>query len=418
MAAPNITFISDMYVTRDDLTFKLRVINLWHQMSFYNKNEIWSIEMILLDEHGNKIQAMVSKRNLYRFKNVVKDGMTFYIKGPNFAALKTGSFKLTPHDQKFTFVQQTVVTECNNFSRSLFGFSFVDYQAVLSLTHPQDTSVDVMGLVVAIAEIQQGDPEKSKHRLNIRIQDANGLQLHVNLWGEYAYKMLDYINNNPDNRRIVVILQFDRPSVNTYFTSSKLFINSDIDEITNFNKSLDGDDRPDSSTNTFSIIPSNQNSAYDDFMVKNNLKGIAEVWEPVERGDDLGLYSGEINALKGLKLAFKISVTIFNVSNKNNQYGIARISDDETLIEQLENKFTESQDAVSGTDDNITPSTIEKNDTTSPMNILNTTPVLKRNLEEVFDLEINDHLSTTKTLKISPDGPGKQLLKVKLEKND
>ncbi|CAH1441530.1 unnamed protein product [Lactuca virosa] len=336
--------------------------------------------------------------------------------------------------------------------------------------------------------------------------------------------MLDYINNNPDNRRIVVILQFgqinvwrDRPSVNTYFTSSKLFINSDIDEITNFNKSLDGDDRPDSSTNTFLIISSNQISAYDDFMVKNNLKGIAEVWERVEkcnfvivgtikgilqnqkwyyetctncsgkasendahqtktyechnenctktttsvvprfmipirvqdntgtltltmferewryllkqsakefvkkmieRGDDLGLYPGEINALKGLKLAFKISVSKFNVSFKNNQYGIARISDDETLIEQLENKFTESQDAVSGKDDNITPSTIDKNDTTSPMKILNTTPVLKRNLEEVFDLEISDHLSTSKTPKIGPDGPGKQLLKVKLEKND
>ncbi|CAI9265389.1 unnamed protein product [Lactuca saligna] len=284
MAAPNITFISDMDVTRDDLTFKLRIINLWHQMSFYNKSENWSIEMILLDEHGNKIQAMVSKRNLYRFKNVVKDKMTFYIKGPNFAALKTGSFKLTPNDQKFRFVQQNVVTECNNFSGSLFGFSFVDYQAVLSLTHPQDTSID-------------------------------------------------------------------RPSVNTYFTSSMLFINSDIDEITNFNKSLDGDDCPDSSTNTFSIIPSNQISTYDDFMVKNNLKGIAE-------------------------------------------------------------------DVVSGTDDNITPSTIEKNGTTSAVKILNTTPVLKQNLEEVFDLEIIDHLSISKTPKICPDGLGKQLLKVKLEKND
>nr|KAJ0225865.1 hypothetical protein LSAT_V11C100048250 [Lactuca sativa] len=54
---------------------------------FLQNNEIWSIEMILIDEYGNKIQAAVSKRNIYRFKNVVKDGMAFYIKGPNFAAL-------------------------------------------------------------------------------------------------------------------------------------------------------------------------------------------------------------------------------------------------------------------------------------------------------------------------------------------
>ncbi|KAL7595132.1 hypothetical protein Lser_V15G30629 [Lactuca serriola] len=126
MAPPNLTLIADVDVTRDDLNFKLRVINLWHQMSFYNKDEIFSIELILMDEDGNKIQATISKRNIYRFKNVLKDGMSFYIKGPNFATLKSGSFKLTPHYQKLTLVQQTVVTECNDFSGSEFGFSFVD----------------------------------------------------------------------------------------------------------------------------------------------------------------------------------------------------------------------------------------------------------------------------------------------------
>ncbi|CAH1423129.1 unnamed protein product [Lactuca virosa] len=290
MAAANLTFIPDLDVTRDDLTFKLRVINLWDQMCFYKKNEIWSIEMILMDEKGNKIQATVSKRNIYRFKNIVKEGMPFYIKGPDFAALKIDTFKLTPQDQKLTFVPQTVVIKCNDFSGHEFGFSFVDYQNILSFAHPQDKSVDVMGLVVAVAEIQRHDPDKSKHKLNINIQDAKGLQLHFYLWGDYAYKMQEYIHNNPHNRRIVVILQFgqinvfrDRRSVNTYFTSSKLFINSHIDEIIRFNKSLDGDDVPDSSTNTFSVIPSKQLSEYDDFMIKNKLNAISEVWEPVEK---------------------------------------------------------------------------------------------------------------------------------------
>ncbi|CAI9302591.1 unnamed protein product [Lactuca saligna] len=404
--------------------------------------------------------------------------MAFYIKGPDFAALKIDTFRLTPQDQKLTFGQQTVVTECIDFSGHKFGFSFFDYENILSFGHPQDKSVDVMGLVAAVAELQRHDPDKSKHKININIQDAKGLQLHVYLWGDYAYKMQEYIHNNPHNRRIVVILQFgqinvfrDRPSVNTYFTSSKLFINSHIDEIIRFNKSLDGDDGPDSSTNTFSVIPSKQLSEYDDFMIKNKVNAISEVWEPVEnktwyykactncfgkavpsdgsddrqptsyRGDSLDFYPDEINALKGLKLAFKVSVTNFNVSKKNNQYGIARISEDASIIEQLQTKLNDSQpsneqsldfgsadlqsqdiknakDAISGTDDNITPSTLDKNETTSPMKTLTTTPILKRNLKEVLDLECNDHLSSTKTPKISPDGPTKQLLKVKLKKND
>ncbi|CAI9302592.1 unnamed protein product [Lactuca saligna] len=206
-------------------------------------------------------------------------------------------------------------------------------------------------------------------------------------------------------------------------------------------------------------------------MIKNKVNAISEVWEPVEnktwyykactncfgkavpsdgsddrqptsyRGDSLDFYPDEINALKGLKLAFKVSVTNFNVSKKNNQYGIARISEDASIIEQLQTKLNDSQpsneqsldfgsadlqsqdiknakDAISGTDDNITPSTLDKNETTSPMKTLTTTPILKRNLKEVLDLECNDHLSSTKTPKISPDGPTKQLLKVKLKKND
>ncbi|CAI9276531.1 unnamed protein product [Lactuca saligna] len=74
-------------------------------------------------------------------------------------------------------------------------------------------------------------------------------------------------------------------------------------------------------------------------------------------------------------------------------------------------------DAISGTDDNITPSTVDKNSVTSPMNFLNTTPVLKRNLEEVFDLDINENLSSSKTPKVSLDGPRKKLLEIKLEKS-
>nr|KAJ0212541.1 hypothetical protein LSAT_V11C400200880 [Lactuca sativa] len=60
-------------------------------------------------------------------------------------------------------------------------------------------------------------------------------------------------------------------------------------------------------------------------------------------GFSTAFYPGEINALKSLKLAFKISIKHFNVSKRNNQYSICRVSDDEKLIEELENKFTVSQ---------------------------------------------------------------------------
>ncbi|CAH1413268.1 unnamed protein product [Lactuca virosa] len=358
-----------------------------------------------------------------------------------------GAFRLTQQEHKLSFLHDTVVTECHDFSGTTFGFEFVDYQSIISLAHPENTAIDVIRLIVAFGDMVRDNADMKKHRLNLQIQDANGLQLSVNLWGDFAYKMQGFLDNNPHNLRIIVIIQFsklsiwrDRPTVNTYFTVSKLFINTDIDEINDFKKSLDGDDRPDSSMNTMTLMMSNKVSEHDDFMVKFQLKTIADVSELVELGFGTAFYPGEINAPKGLKLTFKISIKNFNISKKNNQYSICRVSDDEKLIEELENKFTASQvgnsqsfdigesdfetqnnrtlkDQISGTDDNITPSTVDKNSATSPMKSFNTQTVLKRNLEEVFDLELNEKLSSSKTPKISPEGRINQIVKVKLEKS-
>ncbi|CAI9300199.1 unnamed protein product [Lactuca saligna] len=211
-----------------------------------------------------------------------------------------------------------------------------------------------------------------KHRLNIQIQDANGLQLSVHLWGDFAYKMQGFLDNNPHNLRIIVIIQFaklsiwrDRPTGNTYFSVSRLFINTYIDEINVFKKSLDGDDRPDSSTNTFTLMKSNKVSEHDDFMVKFQLKTIVDVSEPVEVGNSQSFDIGEANS------------------------------------ESQDNRIL--KDAISGTDGNIIPSTVDKNSATSPMKGFNTPTVLKRNLEEVFDLELNENLSSSKTPKISSE---------------
>nr|KAJ0193496.1 hypothetical protein LSAT_V11C800439910 [Lactuca sativa] len=454
MAQPDVTLISDLDVLKDDSTIKVRVINLWNLFSFYNKDELFSIELILIDEQGTKIQANVLRKNIYRFKNILKDGLAFYIKCPSFASQRMNGFTLTRQDHKLTFLHNTVVMESHDFSRPTFGFEFVDYQSVISLAHPQNMAIDVIGLVVAIGEMGRDNEDMKKHpnprckvccfnifffgylhyiiiiSSNLKLLFRNGLQLNVNLWGDFAYKLQDFLHNNPHNLRMIVILQFeklsiwrDRPTVNTYFSVSKLFINTDIDEINAFKKSLDGDDSPDSSTNTFTLLKSNKVSEHDDFMVNFQLKTIADVSEPVEiydsdtcprqyrytylnhLGFSTAFYPGEINALKGLKLAFKISIKNFNVSKKNNQYSICRVSDDEKLIEELENKLTVSQvgnsqsfdvaeadfesqdtrslkDAISGTDDNITPSTVDKNSATSPMKNLNTPKVLKRNLEK------------------------------------
>nr|KAJ0193820.1 hypothetical protein LSAT_V11C800411200 [Lactuca sativa] len=125
--------------------------------------ELFSNELILIDEHGTKIQANVLRKYIHRFKNILKDGMTFYIKHPSFASQKMGGFRLTHQEHKLSFLHDTVVTECHDFSEHTFGFDFVDYQSIISLVHLENTTIDVIGLIVAFGEMVRDNDDMKKH---------------------------------------------------------------------------------------------------------------------------------------------------------------------------------------------------------------------------------------------------------------
>nr|KAJ0213539.1 hypothetical protein LSAT_V11C400193430 [Lactuca sativa] len=228
MGDHNVTLIDDVDALRDDLTLKVCVINLWKHMSFYNKDDIWAIELILLDE---------------------KDVSAFYITSPSVASQKP---------------------ECAEFSGTKFGFSFVEYESILSFLHPQDTSVDVIGLVVAVSEMMRDNSDGSKHRLMIHIQDAR-FMIPIRV---------------QDNIGTITLTMFEKEGR---------------------------------------------------YLLKSSAKELVKRMTQTGITQSLDIGLGEFES-----------------------------QDNRTL-----------KDAIFGTDDNITPSTVDKNSATSPMKLNNTTPVFK-----------------------------------------
>ncbi|CAH1427972.1 unnamed protein product [Lactuca virosa] len=155
-------------------------------------------------------------------------------------------------------------------------------------------------------------------------------------------------------------------------------------------------------------------------------------------GFSTNVYPSDV--LKDMKLAFVVFVSKYNVQRNTNQYTIYRISDDEIMIEELEKKFRvaegansqsfehgttdcESQDnifikdAISQTDDNVTPMNVFKSTATSPKKNLDATKGLKRALDDDFVLDVNDNMSSSKTTKgIGGEAGQHKLVKFKLEK--
>ncbi|CAI9264171.1 unnamed protein product [Lactuca saligna] len=153
-----------------------------------------------------------------------------------------------------------------------------------------------------------------------------------------------------------------------------------------------------------------------------------------EAGDSLELYPNHMNVLKNRKFAFLVDVTSYNVTNYNNIYTVVKLTEDESVVLELESKLelmsvqpvslnevplesdevvqNVQKDVISQTDENFTPSTIDKSSATSPLKISGD---LKRNLHDIYDVDGRGDLSSIKSKRKSM-GEVNPLLVPKVEK--
>ncbi|CAI9266563.1 unnamed protein product [Lactuca saligna] len=119
-------------------------------------------------------------------------------------------------------------------------------------------------------------------------------------------------------------------------------------------------------------------------------------------GDSDALFPMQLNVLKNRKFGFVVDITEYNVNNYNNIYTVLRVTEDMSIVCELESKielmesnifFFLNLDVISQTDESFTPSTVDKSTATSPCKISGD---LKRNLQEIYDVDSGYDLSSTK----------------------
>ncbi|KAJ0440957.1 putative nucleic acid-binding protein [Helianthus annuus] len=164
-----------------------------------------------------------------------------------------------------------------------------------------------------------------------------------------------------------------------------------------------------------------------------------------------GNFPPELNALLNRKFAFKISIGSFNIKNKSDGYSVSKLTDNRTVIAELDKIFDVIQpadeervnvvsfdikaadevpvnDSVSRTKDDETPvSNFTKVMFKTPDEDVNGTSIrvmeneLKRNLDSIYDADVMSSQSSTKPRKagkevVDDDGVTVGLLIPKVEK--
>ncbi|KAJ0582143.1 putative replication protein A, OB [Helianthus annuus] len=214
-------------------------------MSFKNENEIYALEMLVVDEEGTRRQGTCLKTFLKKFGPLLQEGSTVIIKNPTLGD-NLSSFKYVDCPHKICLYYDSKVIKCNDFLGSDNGFSFTPFSSILDKTFQNTQPIDVIGDVCVCYDTESftGKNGKESVKRTMQLEDKEGNKIYVTLWDSYVHQFNDYISQNPGVTRVVLIIQFgklswfkDKPYVSNSYTVTKVFINHDFSEIQEFKTS-------------------------------------------------------------------------------------------------------------------------------------------------------------------------------------
>ncbi|CAH1447724.1 unnamed protein product [Lactuca virosa] len=327
--------------------------------------------MILMDEEGTKYHSRVFNQNFSRFGHLLKEDETYIILKPNMAAVING-FSYTSHKQTLTLDWKSILKKCEDFSGPVNGFMFVDFNSIIEQTCPRDTFFDVIGQIVSFRPLETSNPVASKHYIKLTLSnlelkaDDNGgnseksitsLQSYSSSYtddfkGTFPLKTICEITEPLKTESTMVLrsmLQMWKKKINPVPRPNHSY--TDPHKITETVVVQCKDPRCNKSdfhTVIKYIIPINVQdgtgtigltlfdreakrlldiSAYE-------LKKIHEV-----AGDSDALFPMQLNVLKNRKFGFLVDITKYNVDNYNNIYTILKLTEDVSILSELESKL-------------------------------------------------------------------------------
>ncbi|XP_052626961.1 uncharacterized protein LOC111892250 [Lactuca sativa] len=411
---------------------KVRVLKIWN---FVRNNKVCSIEMIIMDEEGTQYQARVFNHNFSRFRHLLKEDESYIVIKPNMAAVTNGfsytdlNFGLEKHPKKiYVHLKVTIFgSQAYQISEYLKNNPTVNFVVIVmqflklniwnglgeAKSHFEVTKLFINSDIYEINEFKNKlvsnfceitEPIKEMKFLLV----ASIVNIRQNLpWYYKACKKC--------GKKIIPV-----PKTNHSYTNPEGISETMVVECTNAQ----------CKKSEFQyIIPINVQDCtgtigltlFDrEAMRLLNISAYELRKIHDAAGDSDALFPMQLNVLKNRKFGFVVDITEYNVNNYNNIYTVLRVTEDMSIVSELESKIElmsiqsvslnqvalESdnvvqpvqKDVISQTDESFTPSTVDKSTTTSPSKI---SCDLKRNLQEIYDVDSGYDLSSTKAKRIS-----------------
>ncbi|XP_035838981.1 uncharacterized protein LOC110923790 [Helianthus annuus] len=230
MEVAKVSMLNDLNTFSNNYSIRVKIVSMSKKMMNENKNEIYRLDMIFMDEMGTMIQARCLHKMLGKFKDFLQLDECLLITKPSLAANKS-SAKYTKRNDKISLYFYTSVEKCLDWSGPKYRFNFVNLKDVVQNKIEVNTVIDWIGYVEVCFNLE----DTSK-------KDGKGKSVRL-LCGMLLLLMFAYMNDKKREKYVVILCHFGM--VNLYkgkrgvangFDLSKLFIDTDIEEISSFRK--------------------------------------------------------------------------------------------------------------------------------------------------------------------------------------
>ncbi|EFH63183.1 hypothetical protein ARALYDRAFT_894106 [Arabidopsis lyrata subsp. lyrata] len=196
-----------------------------------------TLELILVDEKGQNIHAVINKEYEDRRTSKIVEGN--WISITNFDLVPvTGAFRPVPHRFKIVWNSGTTIKDIRPLCSAEF-FSFVAFEDIKSGSLDPTLCVDLIGRVVRVGNGREsGPPASDWNELFLELENEEGERLQCRLPNEYSNAFFNEWRNCLDNI-IICVLRFARLEVTrdfwgatTVYTCTRILLNYRCVEVT------------------------------------------------------------------------------------------------------------------------------------------------------------------------------------------
>ncbi|XP_057723376.1 uncharacterized protein LOC130939273 [Arachis stenosperma] len=284
--ASQFTLLKDIDPSSENQVYKIKVrlIKSWSLTYSELKYQKPMIELVVMDEMGDRIQCTIRNPLRRLFEGDLSDGKVYIIS--NFSlSLNDQKYKPTTHSHRIYFKRETQIRIVDEPGFIDHSFHFVSNELILKHSNPQSHLIDVIGLITGKGDtIEFTRNGKSCVYIVVELDD-----MKCTLWEEYAKMLVKHIEDQPTSEYIIIIqfakFNLFKGSMGVCNTNcnSILYINADFPEVKDFRKSVI----------MIGVPPANQLSQLsdgpsysleDDLINQTNFKNICDLKESSENG--------------------------------------------------------------------------------------------------------------------------------------